>query len=463
MANMDTGEARRPRLLLASYACTPGCGSEGGGGWHRAVEAARRFDTWVICDERDCAAAIHRYLEREGAVPGLHFCFVAQRRWEARLWRVPGLGYLAYNLWQRRALAAGRRLHRQHHFDLVHQMAFGTYREPGYWWKLGVPLVWGPFGGTQNYPWRYLGLAGFRGACVEAARTVWNHLQLCFSRRVRTAARRAAALLAANSTTQRDFARVVGRLPQLMPDTGIAPPAARGTPPPPAPVLPDARAKQIATTTTVRPLRILWAGRLIPCKALGLLIEALAVFAGEAACEVRVVGDGPEKRRWQRLARRRGVEHALTWPGRIPHDAMREHYAWADVFVFTSLRDNLGTVLPEAMGAGLPIVCIDHQGAHDVVTGECGIKLPLTRPRDTIARLADALRRLAGDAGLRERLGRAAYERARDYTWPQLGARMAEVYRDVLDGQAHSQPLGERGAPVAQACCGASGGTARCR
>jgi glycosyltransferase involved in cell wall biosynthesis/peptidoglycan/xylan/chitin deacetylase (PgdA/CDA1 family) len=414
-----TSQARRPRLLLAAYACDPGRGSEAGGGWNRAVQAARFCDTSVICEETEFAAAVRRRLEQSGAVAGLRFYFVPQRRWESLLWRVPGLGYLAYNLWQRRVVPLARRLHRENPFDLVHQVNFGTFREPGYLWKLGVPLVWGPLGGTQNYPWRYLGAAGVGGACVEALRSACNYLQLRLMGRVRGAARRAAALLAANSTAQRDFGRVLGVVSQLFPDTGLAAvlPAPRG---PRAP----------------GPLRVLWAGHLIPRKALGLLIEALARLPGDVPCEVRVVGDGPEKLRWQRLARRRGVEHAVTWLGWLPHAAMQEQYRWADVFAFTSLRDNLGTVVLEALGAGLPVVCLDHQGVHDVVSEACGIKIPVTRPRDTAARLADALRTLAADAALRQRLGAAAVERARQYTWSRQGGSMADVYRQVLQRRA---------------------------
>lgn len=409
---------RRARALLVAYACHPHRGSEGGTGWNRALEAARFLDTWVICEEHEFGSSVRRYLDQHGPIPGLQFHFVPQRPWESLLWHVPGLGYVAYNLWQRRAMRAAVRLHEEHHFDLVHQVNFSSYREPGYLWKLDVPFVWGPFGGTQNFPWRFLGRAGLGSALVESLRIACNDLQLRLSPRVRRAARRAAVLVAANSHTQRAFARVHGVQPLLMADTGVRPPAAA--------------CSASKTRDPTGPLRILWVGELEHRKGLGLLLDALPRLPADIAYQLRVVGDGRRSRAWQRLVRRRGLDQHVTWTGRLPHDQALEQYPWADVFVFSSLRDNLGTVILEALGAGLPVICLDHQGAHDVVTDQCGIKIPVTTPQRVIDQLAQALARLARDPVERERLGRGALERSQQYLWSRLGDDMAAVYRRAL-------------------------------
>ena len=84
---------------------------------------------------------------------------------------------------------------------------------------------------------------------------------------------------------------------------------------------------------------------------------------------------------------------------------------WADVFAFTSLRDTSGNVVLEALAAGVPVICLDHQGVHDIVTDQCGVKLPVTTPDDVIACMSESLRRLAQDTAARERLSRGASER----------------------------------------------------
>jgi glycosyltransferase involved in cell wall biosynthesis len=133
-----------------------------------------------------------------------------------------------------------------------------------------------------------------------------------------------------------------------------------------------------------------------------------------------------------RLAKKLGVADRIAWFGQIPHAEVDDQYAWADVFAFTSLRDTTGTVVVEALAQGLPVLAFAHQGVGDVVTAECGIKIPVTNAREAIRDFADALVRLASDAELRESLSRGACERAREFLWDQNGQRMEKVYRQAL-------------------------------
>ena len=414
------GPQRRPRILQLSYACSPVRGSEAGVGWQRALQSAKHFDTWVICEEHEFGPEIRSHLAAEGDVPGLNFVFVPidQREWswgQMHDW----VWYAVLRRWHRQAYRAARRLHEQLQFDLVHQVTFCGFREPGYLWKLSAPFVWGPIGGTQNYPWRFLASAGLDGAIHETCRSIMNNLQLRLGRRVRSAARKAAAIVAATSTNQRDFARAHGVVPLVLPDVGLV----------------QLGAAPRNRESHTGPLRILWSGLLIHRKALHLLIRALARLPEDVPYELRILGEGPLRARWERLARRTGVASHVVWLGRLPHGEALRQYAWADVFVFSSLRDTTGMVVVEALGAGLPVIALDHQGVHDVLTDDCGVKIPVTTPPEVIARLTEAVARLARDEAERERLSRGALDRAREYLWSRQETGMIELYRRVLGGR----------------------------
>jgi glycosyltransferase involved in cell wall biosynthesis len=403
-------------LLLLTYACSPYHGSEKATGWNRAVQSARFFDTWVICEGREFADDIARYVKEHGPIAGLQFRFVAKTRLQVALARVPGLYYLAHNLWHRNAYRAARALHAALSFDVVHQANRSGYREPGYLWRLDAPFVWGPVGGTQNYPWRFLSEASLKGGTLEAVRNVLNRLQLYLSPRVRRAARRADAILVANSTVRRDLEGALGVKTRTLVETGLSQPARRAARPP----------------ADGRPLRILWSGRIEPWKALSLLIKALAQLPDDAAYELRILGRGTERRRCGRLARKLGVEAHCTWLGWLPREDAMKQYDWADVFVFTSLRDTTGTVVCEALGAGLPIVCLDHQGVGDIVDASCGIKIAVTTPRQAIAGLRGAIVKLARNRDFCRALGVGALRRARLYEWSYLSEQTVGVYTEIL-------------------------------
>lgn len=82
----------------------------------------------------------------------------------------------------------------------------------------------------------------------------------------------------------------------------------------------------------------------------------------------------------------------------------------------------------EAMAAGKPVVASSVGGLLDlVVDGETGVLVP---PRDPAA-LRSALQRLLGDRDLRLRLGAAARERARSFSWRHVVPQLLGLYERV--------------------------------
>ncbi|HET6607203.1 MAG TPA: glycosyltransferase family 4 protein [Rhodopila sp.] len=83
--------------------------------------------------------------------------------------------------------------------------------------------------------------------------------------------------------------------------------------------------------------------------------------------------------------------------------------AAADIFTLPSRFEGLPMSVIEAMLTGLPVVATNVRGPDEqVVDGETGLKVAAGDP----GQLAAALARLAGDAGLRTRMGDAGRQRA---------------------------------------------------
>ncbi|MCS7007864.1 MAG: glycosyltransferase, partial [Gaiellaceae bacterium] len=114
-----------------------------------------------------------------------------------------------------------------------------------------------------------------------------------------------------------------------------------------------------------------------------------------------VVGEGPERKRLEALARAEGAR--LVLPGARPWEEMVESYVAADVFALLSEREPWGVVVNEAAACALPLVLSERVGAAaDLLRdGENGF---LVRAGD-VEGAAAALRRLAADPTLRRRQG----------------------------------------------------------
>jgi glycosyltransferase involved in cell wall biosynthesis len=400
---------------MIACACDPLRSMESRLGWNRALHSARSHETWVLHDGKTPSEELARHPSVVASNFPLHFVDVDNSPLGQWIGSRLGWFWMSYRQWHKQVLAVAERLHRQQDFDLVHQVNYCGYREPGYAWRLGVPFVWGPVGGTQNFPLRFVSQCDPWGGLREALRNVANAWQLRFSPRVLAASGQATAVLAATRRAQADLAIALGIDAPCQLETGV-----------------DQVGAPRAARPTDRPFRILWAGRLRAWKGLPLLLKALAQLPPDFPYEVRVLGVGSSQRRWQRQAERLGVADRITWVGWPSYDECQPYYAWADTLVFTSLRDTSGTGLLEALAAGTPVIALDHQGAADILTSGAGIPIEVTTPRQVIGDIANAILRLGQQPSLWLALSRGAQQRAHHYTWEQLAAQMDRVYQQVL-------------------------------
>lgn len=416
--------ARRPRVLISAYACHPESSMESRLAWRRAVLAADRHDVTVICGPAFSADELARFADEQGLADRLRFYSIGHDRCGGLLVGTRCLYYAGYSRWQRRVLALAKRLHAETPFDLVHQVNYCGYREPGVAWRLGVPYVWGPVGGTQSFPVRFVRYAGILGGARELFRNALNFYQLRYSRRVGRAAKAASTIISATSRCQQDLLRARGIRTERELETGLD-----------CPIGPP-RAARDSTQT----FRVLAAGRLEPWKGLPLLIQAVAALPTRVPIRVRVLGDGSQRDAWKRLAERKLVADRFEF---VPWPSYRDtltHYRWADALAFTSLRDTSGTGLLESLASGAPIIGLDHQGAADVMTDKCAIRVPVDSPRRVVDAFADAITRLSDDPALWLRLSRGAQQRAGDFDWDSRAERTNELYARVIrEGAAATQ------------------------
>jgi UDP-glucose:(heptosyl)LPS alpha-1,3-glucosyltransferase len=109
---------------------------------------------------------------------------------------------------------------------------------------------------------------------------------------------------------------------------------------------------------------------------------------------------------------------------------VERYYGSADVLVLPTPYDAFGMVITEAMACGLPVITTPLAGASELL--EEGVHgLLVTSPTDVDA-IAAAMRTLATDEVLRQRMGDAAAALMREHTWDRVAARTLEVYYEHL-------------------------------
>jgi len=164
----------------------------------------------------------------------------------------------------------------------------------------------------------------------------------------------------------------------------------------------DIAAWMPTTKKNTKPLRILFVGGDLYRKGGNLLLQAFRSLAPGSA-ELILVTKSP-------VPEQAGV---YVYNNLLPNSAaLRQLFQTSDVFVLPTAAEAFGIAAIEAGAAGLAAIVTAVGGLTDIVVdGENGF---LIQPGD-VQSLNERLRLLAGDAGLRERMGKAARQRAEIY------------------------------------------------
>lgn len=176
-------------------------------------------------------------------------------------------------------------------------------------------------------------------------------------------------------------------------------------------------------------LRLLCVAAVSAQKGHDVLVEALAGLRDQP-WQLRCVGGLDAAPDFVAALRRRidalDLGARVHFSGALDQAAVAAEYAAADLFVLPTRLDTYGMVLTEAAVRGLPILSTRSGGIAQTLPADAALLVP---PGD-VAALATALRRLLGDAALRERF-RAAALRACFDSWPEAAQRLAAALQSL--------------------------------
>ena len=167
-------------------------------------------------------------------------------------------------------------------------------------------------------------------------------------------------------------------------------------------------------------------GRFHPNKQFSLLIRAFAAVAPDhPEWRLTIWGDGPLRPVLERQIAECGLSDRIALPGRT--DTPWDSLAQSDAFALTSSVEGFPNVLLEAMALGLPCLAVDCPSGPREMTrgGQDGLLVPLGDE----AALVASLRRLLGDAALRDELAGKAVQSVRSrYALPAVLDRWDEIF-----------------------------------
>jgi glycosyltransferase involved in cell wall biosynthesis len=186
-------------------------------------------------------------------------------------------------------------------------------------------------------------------------------------------------------------------------------------------------------------LRLLYFGTLAGWQGVKVAVDAIALAKAEIPVSLQIIGKyrSRQLRDLQKRIRKRKIQESVSI---LPSVSQSELVAWlhevdATMVPLTACDRNITQgccplKILEAMAAGTPVIAsnlavVRELGSHEE-------EFLLVKP-GSAKDIKEAMLRLYGETGLRERLASNARKRVEDtYTWQQAGEKLVEVYRQVL-------------------------------
>lgn len=325
--------------------------------------------------------------------------------------------YLAFRIWHLRVQQKVVELINSEEISIVHYLTPIGFREPGYLWKLPIPYIWGPIGGTYCPP---LKLAWSKSPKVWMHfffRAIVNQVQLHMSCRISQALKKSRLVIAATKYDQFILSKISGRKISYLPENGI-----------------------LALNFDSMPeyydaskdgLNVIWVGRIDRNKSLETLIKAISLISS-LPIKLKVVGDGLLKKKAINLTRAMGLGNHIEFLGQVQREEVLAHFKRSDVHVITSLSEGNPTVIWEAMSCGIPTISLNHCGMKDVICDHCGIKIELRLEEEMVQDLAIHLKELFEDSNKLLALKLGARKCAQSYLYDHHVAWWNNTYSTII-------------------------------
>jgi teichuronic acid biosynthesis glycosyltransferase TuaC len=182
----------------------------------------------------------------------------------------------------------------------------------------------------------------------------------------------------------------------------------------------QARAEAKAALGIAGPL-VLATGALIPRKGHDLVIDAVATLPG---VQLRIAGQGPARERLQARIDALGIGDRAALLGSVPHAAIPNWFAAADVMALASASEGLANAWVEALASGTPVVSPDIGGAREVVQDDSAGRIVARTPQG----LADGIAALLAAPPAPDSVRRSAAR----FTWPANAEALEAHFRRLV-------------------------------
>ena len=174
---------------------------------------------------------------------------------------------------------------------------------------------------------------------------------------------------------------------------------------------------------------IFFVNNLKKIKGVDILLKAIPIVIRLVPnLSVYIAGSGPQENELKNLVERSNLEKHVKFLGVISDEEKYQYYKACELVVVPSRWDCQPAALFDAAASGKPVIASDMSNPGIVEDGKTGVIFESENAED----LADKIVTLLKDEKLREEMGKAAKEKAKQYDWSKVAERYVEIYKEAI-------------------------------
>lgn len=172
---------------------------------------------------------------------------------------------------------------------------------------------------------------------------------------------------------------------------------------------------------------VIFVGRMAQEKNIEFLLKSM-VHIKNKNIKLLLVGDGPDKKKYEELSKKLNVDKSVKFIGRVAWGDMPYYYHNSNITITASLTETQGLTVIEAMSASLPVVCIDDEAFHTMVIE--GLNGRFFKTEEECAKILDEVSK---DKKQMHILSNQAIMASKKYSLNEFANNVLEVYKTAID------------------------------
>ncbi len=404
------------KILISAYGCEPNRGSEPGVGWNWILQMSKNNKLWVLTranNEEVILGNIPKEVE-----DNITFIYYDTPNIIKNLKSGDKGLYLYYFFWQMGIMKIAKKLSKEIKFDYSIHLTFGSMWMPTFLPLLKVPFIWGPVGGGESVPSKYLNTFPYRSRLIEEFRKVLIK-SILINPIINLPLKKSVAIIVRTKDSLKVIPNRYRKKTEVFLESAMEL------------KLPKSLQK---TWRKNNKCNIVYTGRLTPSKNLKVAIMSLNHLSKEEKEKVHftIIGEGSSKYELIELVEKLKLDKNITFIKKIPRSDVIEKLMSADIFLFPSLREGGSWALMEAMNIGLPVVCMKLSGMEIITDEKCAFQIKASTFKESEQLMTKALKNLINDPKLCQEMGENGKNRIlKEFNWRKKGLFMEELFRKL--------------------------------